>query len=75
MKAVKFKISMSPYWKGEVAGFHDDIAQKIVDKGYAEYYVPEPKKEKPSPVKEQEATEDSEIVAKPLVRNRIKKDS
>ncbi len=46
MKLVKFNRSCAPYATGEIAGFPDEKAQAMVDKGQASYV-----KEKESPLK------------------------
>lgn len=37
MKRVRFNRSCAPYSSGEIAGFDDDKAEMLVDKGMASY--------------------------------------
>ncbi len=40
MKSVRFLLPNPPYQLGEVAGFEDEVAKRLVQSGKAEYYKP-----------------------------------
>ncbi|MEM4167755.1 MAG: hypothetical protein QXW98_04870 [Candidatus Caldarchaeum sp.] len=38
MKTVRFKERVPPYQPGDVAGFDDDVATRLVTQGFAEWF-------------------------------------
>ncbi|AOI89773.1 hypothetical protein WS58_06450 [Burkholderia pseudomultivorans] len=48
MKVVKFKRHYAQYTPGDVAGFEDEHAARLVDAGIADASAPEPKEAKAS---------------------------
>ncbi len=48
MRIIRFLQPDSPYMTGEVAGFAEDVADRLIQRGIAEPHEPEPKPE-PTP--------------------------
>jgi len=61
MKSLRFKIPNGPYNAGEIAGFEDKVADRLITWGIAEEVKQEkPKPEKPSAKQTKPVTPDAE---------------